>query len=308
MSRLEINFLNHKFKNPIITSSGCFGFGTEYEDYFDPNILGGIGIKGLTLQPRTGNIGTRVTETPAGMLNCVGLENSGIEAFKKEILPTLKDKLINTHIVANINGNTLEEYVELAKQVNNIKEIGLVELNLSCPNVKCGGMAFGVDPDAVGTITKAVKKVLNKPLIVKLSPNVTDIVKIAIAAEKNGADAISVINTVLGMAIDTKTQKPVLCNTFGGLSGACVKPIALRVIYQIYPHISIPIIGMGGICQPSDAIEFMMAGASIVSIGSGIFNNPLLPVEMIEYLENYCKEHKLKNISEIVGVAHGNQK
>ncbi len=304
---LKTKLFNKTLQNPIITSSGCFGFGLEYKNYFDPNILGGICLKGLTLEPRTGNIGTRVTETPAGMLNCVGLENPGIEQFKKTYLPLIEQEITKSAIIANINGSTIDEYVSLAKEVEKIDRIDFVELNLSCPNVKCGGMAFGTKPEMVGTIVKAVKEVLTKPLIVKLSPNVTDIVSIAKAAETNGADAISVINTLLGMAIDIKSKKPILCNTYGGLSGPCVKPVALRIIHQIYPHINIPIIGMGGITYPEDIIEFMMAGASVVSIGSGLFANPNLVQQSIEYLEKYCKENNLKNISEIVGIVHKNK-
>lgn len=305
---LKTKFLNKILKNPVITSSGCFGFGLEYQDYFDPNILGGICLKGLTLEKREGNLGTRIAETPAGMLNCVGLENPGIEEFKKDYLHKIEEIIKEPSIIANINGNTLEEYVELAKEINKISKIDYVELNLSCPNVKCGGMSFGTDPKMVGEITKVVKAVLNKPLIVKLTPNVTDIISIAKAAQENGADAISVINTVLGMAIDIKRKKPILCNTYGGLSGPCVKPIALRVIHQLYPHLHIPIIGMGGISCPEDIIEFMMVGASVVSIGSGLFANPNLVEESIQYLEQYCIDNKLKNISEIVGVVHDNNK
>lgn len=305
MNRLESNFLGVNFKNPVVTSSGCFGFGSEYMDYFDPNILGGIGIKGLTLEARTGNLGVRIAETPAGMLNCVGLENPGIEVFKDKILKEIKENGIHTNIIANINGSTVEEYVKLAKIVNEIEEIAIVELNISCPNVKNGGMAFGANPEVAGEITRKVKSVLTKkPLVVKLSPNVTSIVEIAKVVEKNGADAISLINTLLGMAIDVREKKPILGNIFGGLSGACVKPVALRMVYQVYKEVKIPILAMGGITSANDALEFMMAGATLVSVGSGIFRNPMLPVEIIEGLEEYAKENDLQNISEIVGAAH----
>lgn len=304
MSKLSLTFCGLSFKNPIVTSSGCFGFGYEYTQFFNPNILGGITLKGLTLLPREGNLGTRVTETPAGMLNCVGLENPGIEVFKEEILPILTNTTNDTNIIANINGNTVEEYVSLAKEVDKIDLIKLIEINVSCPNVKCGGMSFGTNPDMVAQVTKAVREVTKKPIIVKLSPNVTDIVSIAKQAEANGANAISVINTLLGMAIDIKTKKPVLCNTFGGLSGPCVKPVALRIVYQLYQALSIPIIGMGGIDSAEDILEFMMAGASMVSIGSCLFNKPHLPEQCLAYLEKYCEDNHLSNLQEIVGIAH----
>lgn len=304
MSRLKTNFLGVEMKNPVVTSSGCFGFGTEYKDYFDPNILGGIGIKGLTLEARDGNYGVRIAETPGGMLNCVGLENPGIEHFKTHTLKMMKEQGVNTKIIANINGKTVEEYIEIAKEVEKIKEIDIVELNISCPNVKDGGMAFGANPEVAGRVTKEVRKVLTKPLVVKLSPNVTDIAGIAKIVEENGADAVSLINTLLGMAIDIKSKKPLLGNVFGGFSGPAVKPVALRMVYQVYKAVKIPIIGMGGIASAEDALEFIMAGASVVSIGSAIFPNPMLPVEVIEGLEKYCKENNIENISELVGIAH----
>ena len=304
MERLKTNFLGIELKNPIVTSSGCFGFGLEYRDYFDPNILGGIVVKGLTLEPRDGNYGTRVTETPAGMLNCVGLENPGIEYFEKVILKEIAAAGINSPIIVNINGNTIEEYIEIAKRVEKLKDVSMIELNISCPNVKNGGMAFGANPDVVAAVTKAVREVTTKPLIVKLSPNVTDIVEIAKRVEENGADAISMINTLLGMAIDIKTKKPILGNIFGGFSGPAVKPVALRMVYQVSRAVKIPVIGMGGIASAEDAIEFIMAGASMVSLGTGIFGNPLLPIEVRDGLLKYCEENNLKNIDEIVGIAH----
>lgn len=303
MKKLNVNFLGIDFNNPILTSSGCFGFGLEYKDYFDPNELGGIVLKGLTLEPRTGNLGTRIAETPSGMLNCVGLENPGIDVLENEIIPNLMKQNINTKIIVNINGSTLEQYVEIAKRVNKIKEIHMVELNISCPNVKDGGMAFGANPEVAGKITKEVKKVLDKPLIVKLSPNVTNIVEIAKIVEESGADAISMINTLLGMKIDIKKGTPILGNTFGGLSGPAVRPVAVRMVYQVAQNINIPIIGMGGINSWEDAVEFIMAGATMVSIGTGIFPNPLLPLEIKEGLNNYCIENNLNNLQDIKGIA-----
>ena len=304
MNKLKVNFLNKEFKNPIITSSGCFGFGLEYKEYFDSNELGGITLKGLTLEARNGNYGVRIAETPGGMLNCVGLENPGINYFKDNILPELKKEGVETNLIANINGKVLEEYIEIAKIVETIPEIDLVELNISCPNVKDGGMAFGANPEIAGLITREVRKVTTKPLIVKLSPNVTNIVEIAKIVEANGADAISLINTLLGMKIDLKTRKPLLGNTMGGLSGPAVKPVAVRMVYQVYKTVNIPIIGMGGISSVEDALEFIMAGAKLISIGTGIFPNPMLPLEIKYGLEKYCEENGLENISELVGAAH----
>jgi dihydroorotate dehydrogenase (NAD+) catalytic subunit len=303
MNRLKINFLGVDMENPIMTASGCFGFGMEYKDYFDPNELGAVVLKGITLEPRNGNEGTRIAETPSGMLNCVGLENPGIENFKKVILEDIKGKL-DIPIVLNINGKTVEEYVELAKIVEEIDEVKMVELNISCPNVKDGGMAFGANPEVAGLVTKKVREVLSKPLIVKLSPNVSDIVQIAKIVEENGADAVALINTLLGMAIDIKKKKPILGNIFGGLSGPAVKPVALRMIYQVSQAVKIPVLGMGGINSTEDAVEFFMAGASAISLGTGIFGNPMLPVEIKEGLQKYCEEEGLQNISEIIGAAH----
>ena len=339
MNRLQTKFLGVDFKNPIVTSSGCFGFGLEYRDYFDPNVLGGIVVKGLTMEPRDGNYGTRIAETPGGMLNCVGLENPGIDYFETHILKDMKEAGITTNIIANINGKTVEEYIEIAKRVEKIKEVDIIELNISCPNVKdggmafganpevakrvekikevdiielnisCpnvkdGGMAFGANPEVAGRVTREVRKVTTKPLVIKLSPNVTDIAYIAKVVEENGADAVSLINTLLGMAIDLKTKKPLLGNTFGGFSGPAVKPVALRMVYQVYKAVNIPIVGMGGISSTEDALEFIMAGASMVSLGTGIFFNPVLPVEVAEGLQKYCEENNIENINELVGIVH----
>ncbi|MBC2855732.1 dihydroorotate dehydrogenase [Cetobacterium sp. 2A] len=304
MNRLETNFLGMVFKNPMVTSSGCFGFGLEYKDYFDPNELGGIVVKGITLEPRDGNYGTRIAETPGGMLNCVGLENPGVEYFENVILKDMRASGITSPIIININGKVIDEYVELAKRVEKMDEVDMIELNISCPNVKDGGMAFGSNPDVAGAVTKAVREVTTKPLIVKLSPNVTDIVKIAKIVEENGADAVSLINTLLGMAIDIKGRKPVLGNTFGGFSGPAVKPVALRMVYQVSQSVKIPVVGMGGISSTEDALEFMMAGATMVSLGTGLFSNPILPVEIKNGLEKFCIENNIDNISEIVGAAH----
>ena len=302
MSRLNIDFLGLKLNNPIMTASGCFGYGLEYKDYFNPNELGAAVLKGITLEPRTGNMGTRSAETPSGMLNSVGLENPGIEEFKK-LIPSIK-KEINIPLVANINGKVLEEYIEIAKEIEKVEDIAMVELNISCPNVKDGGMAFGANPEMARLVTKEVRKVLTKPMIVKLSPNVTNIVEIAKIVEEEGADGIALINTLLGMAIDIRRRKPILGNIMGGLSGPAVKPVALRMIYQVTQAVSIPVLGMGGIVSVEDAIEFFMAGASAISLGTGMFGNPRLPVEIKEGLEKYCIENNIENISEIVGAVH----
>ncbi|TDT67402.1 dihydroorotate dehydrogenase (NAD+) catalytic subunit [Hypnocyclicus thermotrophus] len=303
MNKLKTNFCGIDMKNPIMTASGTFGWGKEYSDYFDPNVLGAIVLKGLTLEPRKGNPGTRIAETPSGMLNSIGLENPGFEHFKNITMKELEED-ISTNLIVNLNGKTIEEYVELTEKIDKIDRIAGIELNISCPNVKDGGMAFGANPKIAAEVTRKVREVTKKPLIVKLSPNVTDISYIAKLVEDNGADAIAIINTLLGMAIDIEKKKPVLGNIFGGFSGPAVKPVALRIVYQVYKAVNIPILGMGGISSTKDAIEFMMAGASAVSLGTSIFTNPLLPVEVIEGLNKYCKEEKLKNISDIVGILH----
>ena len=301
MNRLQTKFLGVDFKNPIVTSSGCFGFGLEYRDYFDPNILGGIGIKGLTLEARDGNYGTRIAETPAGMLNCVGLENPGIEYFESHILPEMKAAGITTNIIANINGKTVEEYVEIAKRADKIKEIAVLELNISCPNVKDGGMAFGANPEVAARVTREVRKVTTKPLVVKLSPNVTDIAGIAKIVEENGADAVSLINTLLGMVIDLKTKKPLLGNTFGGFSGPAVKPVAVRMVYQTANAVKLPIIGMGGIANAEDALEFLMAGATMVSVGTANFNDPMTTIKVIDGIKDYCARNGIADVKELIG-------
>ena len=300
--RLETVFLGKTLKNNIITSSGCFGFGEEFRDYFDVNKLGAISLKGLTLEKREGNKGIRIAETPSGMLNCIGLENPGIDYFRDSIIPNIK---YSTPIIVNINGSTTEDYIKIAEIVNEIDRIDFVELNISCPNVKNGGLAFGVSCESAESITRLVKKVLTKkPLIVKLSPNVTDIATIAKSVENAGADSISLVNTFLAMKIDIKKRKPLLGNTFGGLSGDAIRPIAIRMVYQAFKAVSIPIIGMGGISSYEDALEFIMAGSSLVSVGASIFSNPLVGIEIIEGINNYLVENNINNIKDLVGVAH----
>ena len=301
MANLNVKFGNIDFKNPVVMASGTFGFGKEYNEIYDIQKLGGVSSKGLTLQKRDGNNGMRVWETLSGMMNSVGLENPGIQGFIDNELQFFKD--LDFVRIANVGGGTLEDYIEGVKLLND-QPVDMIELNISCPNVKDGGMAFGANPEVAGRVTREVRKVTTKPLVVKLSPNVTDIAYIAKVVEENGADAVSLINTLLGMAIDLKTKKPLLGNTFGGFSGPAVKPVALRMVYQVYKAVNIPIVGMGGISSTEDALEFIMAGASMVSLGTGIFFNPVLPVEVAEGLQKYCEENNIENINELVGIAH----
>ena len=302
MSKLTLDFLGLHLANPLMTASGCFGYGTDYANFFDPNILGAAVLKGLTLEPRDGNAGVRIAETPSGMLNCVGLENVGYDEFVRRVLPEILPQL-HIPLIININGKTAEEYAELAARLNGIAEVAAVELNISCPNVKHGGMAFGTDPAQTERVVSLVRAASRKPLIVKLSPNVTDITVFARIAEAQGADALSLINTVSGMAIDITTQKPLLGNIFGGLSGPAVKPIAVRMVYQVSQVTSLPIVGMGGIRTAEDAIEFILAGASAVAVGCGLFNNPCAAVEILDGLERYCERHQTA-VTDLVGRSH----
>ena len=295
----EIDFCGMKLKNPVTVASGTFGYGREYDQFIDLNKLGGIITKGTSLKPRAGNKPPRVCETASGMLNSIGLQNPGIEYFMNHDLPWLRK--FDTKIIVNACGNSIDEYVELAKILNGI-DIDAVELNLSCPNVKEGCMAFGVSYEGVKRVTSEVRKALtSKPLIVKLTPNVTDIVMPAKGAEEAGADAVSLINTLLGMKIDVDKQRPVLANNTGGLSGPAIKPIAVRMVYQVAQSIKIPILGLGGIISSEDVIEFMLAGATAVSIGTGNFISPDVSIKAIEGIENYMKKHNIDKISDIIG-------
>ncbi len=297
--RLKVNVCGVEFKNPVIPASGTYGYGREYECLYPLSKLGGISVKGTTLKPRQGNQGPRVAETPAGMLNSVGLQNGGAEKFLNYELPNLLTK--DTRIIANIAGASIEECAELASLINP-SAVDMVELNISCPNVKQGGAAFGTDCNVAAAVTAAVKKELpDKPLMVKLSPNVTSITDIAKAVEAAGADALSLINTLLGMRIDIKTRRPILRNNVGGLSGPAVFPVAVRMVWQTANAVKIPVVGMGGISTWEDAAEMMMAGASAVQVGAAIFADPYAPVKMIDGLEKYCEDNGIANISEIVG-------
>ena len=301
---ISVKLAGITLKNPVITASGTFGFGREYDNYYDISCLGAITIKGLTLKPRPGNPPPRIAETPAGMLNCIGLQNPGVEEFLREEMPWLKKRKVT--VIANINGNTVEEYGELARIIDCKTGVSALEVNISCPNVKSGGMNFGVVPEMAEAVVKTVKKHATLPVIVKLSPNVTDIVEMAKRVENAGADSLSLINTLLGMAIDIEKRKPLLENIFGGLSGPAVKPVALRMVWQVYRAVKIPLIGMGGISNTRDALEFIMAGATAVSIGTANFVNPYTCPEIIEGILHYCKENKVKQIKEIIGIAHHN--
>jgi dihydroorotate dehydrogenase (NAD+) catalytic subunit len=291
-----------KLKNPVITSSGTYGFGEEYADFYPPAVLGGITVKGITPLPRLGNPVPRLAETPCGMLNAVGLENPGLEEFLKSCLPRLKE--LETAVIVNISGFSLEDYALMASSMPEDSCIAALEVNISCPNIKHGGMAFGTDPRSAEEVLKVTRKHTKLPLIAKLSPNVTDIAEMAKAAEAGGADIISLINTLLGMRIDINTGKPVLANIMGGLSGPAVLPVAVRMVYQVFQAVKLPIIGMGGISNWQDAVEFMLAGASAVSVGTANFVNPLAPVEIIDGLEKYCLQKGYGSIREIVGLAH----
>lgn len=298
MTNLSVNIAGVTLKNPVITASGTFGFGREYNEYYNISELGAICVKGLTLTERTGNPPPRIAETPSGILNSVGLQNPGVKKFIADELPFLKS--IGATVIANIAGNTIDEYCEMASLLSET-ETDLIELNISCPNVKEGGVAFGVRCDTVEKITYEVKKKCKQPLIVKLSPNVTDIAEIARAAESAGADALSLINTILGMKINIKTRKPILHNNVGGLSGPAVKPVAVRMVWQVKNAIKIPIIGMGGIETGEDAVEFMLAGADAVAVGTACFIDPYAPIKVKNGIAAYLNENNIDDVKNIVG-------
>lgn len=299
MVDLNINLNGLNLKNPVMTASGTFGYGEEFMDFFDISCLGGVLVKGTTLNHREGNPYPRMAETPQGMLNAVGLQNKGVHYFADTIYPRIKD--IKTNMLVNVSGSTVDEYVETAKVVNSLENIPGIELNISCPNVKEGGMAFGTSCPSAVAVVNAVRKVYDKHLMVKLSPNVTDIAEIAKAVEDNGADSVSLINTLLGMAVNAKTRRPVLSTITGGLSGPAVKPIAIRMVWQVAQAVRIPIVGMGGIMNATDAIEFMLAGASAVQVGTANFIDPMVTVKIVEGIEQYCDENGFESASELIG-------
>lgn len=296
--RLAVEICGIQMNTPILTASGTFGFGEEFADFVNLERLGGVMVKGTTLLPRRGNEGVRMAETPAGMLNCIGLENPGAEVFLKETLPRLKK--YNMNIIVNISGSTTEDYGTLAEMLD-VDGVAAIELNVSCPNVKEGGIVFGTDPAAAAAVVRAAKSHTKKPVILKLSPNVTDIVMMAKAVEEAGADAVSLINTLMGMAIDIKTKRPVLGNITGGLSGPCVKPVALRMVWQVARAVKIPVLGMGGISTAEDAVEFLLAGASAVVVGTANFVDPAASMKIADGIAAYLDEQGFSHVNELVG-------
>jgi dihydroorotate dehydrogenase (NAD+) catalytic subunit len=288
-----------KFKNPVLTASGTFGYGSEYSDFINVSRLGGIVLKGTTVEPREGNPYPRMAETPSGMLNTVGLQNKGIDYFEKNIYPRVTE--FETNAIVNVNGSYIEDYIALAERINKLQNIPAIELNISCPNVKMGGMAFGTNPDSAREVIRAVRKVYSKILIVKLSPNVTNIVDFARISEEEGADSVSLINTLLGMAIDPVRMKPSLSTITGGLSGPAIKPVALRMVWQVARAVKIPVIGMGGIMTTSDAIEFLLAGASAIQVGTASFIDPQISVKILDGISDYLTEKGFSDLKEIVG-------
>ena len=298
MNKLAVNFAGVDFKNPVIPASGTFGYGKEYEEFFDLSKLGGISVKGTTEKLRTGNLPPRIAETPSGMLNSVGLQNPGVDHFIAHELPYLMGK--KTVIIANMAGSTADGYREVAEKLDRT-DVPMIEVNISCPNVKAGGAAFGVSCEGAAQITKIVCAATKKPIMIKLSPNVTNISEIAKAVEAEGADAVSLINTLLGMRIDIRTKRPILHNNVGGLSGPAVFPVAVRMVWQVANAVKIPVCGMGGISTWEDAVEMMMAGASTVQVGAALFNDPLAAVKIIDGLEKYVEDNHLNSINDIVG-------
>lgn len=299
MADLTVNIHDLQLKNPVMLASGTCGFAEEINDFYDVSQLGGVFLKGITLHNRDGNLYPRMAETPSGMLNAVGLQNRGIDYFIENIYPRIRD--YNTPLIINVNGSTVEEYIEVTEKVNELDKIPAIELNISCPNVKEGGMAFGITCPGAEMVTREVRRVYDKTLIVKLSPNVTDVAEIARAVEGQGADSISLVNTFVGMAIDAETRKPLLSTITGGLSGPAIKPIALRMVWQVSGAVKIPVIGMGGIMNTADAIEFLLAGASAVQIGTALFTDPFIPLQIIKGLNEYLEKHNFNQIQDLIG-------
>lgn len=299
MADLKVNIGALSLKNPVMTASGTFGYGEEFADFIDLSRLGGVIVKGTTLYHREGNPYPRMAETPAGMLNAVGLQNKGVDYFIEYIYPRIKD--IDTHFLVNVSGASVEDYVATAEKIAALERIPAIELNISCPNVKEGGMAFGTSCKSAAAVVRAVREAYPKTLIVKLSPNVTDITEIARAVEAEGADAVSLINTLLGMAIDAQRRRPVLSTVTGGLSGACVKPIALRMVWQTYHAVKIPIVGLGGIMNATDAIEFLLAGASAIEVGTANFIAPQISEKIVSGIDEYLDKNHISSVKELIG-------
>ncbi|MBR6746171.1 MAG: dihydroorotate dehydrogenase [Muribaculaceae bacterium] len=300
MAELGVKIGNLHLNNPVLTASGTFGYGEEFADFIDLNSLGGFIVKGTTLEPRQGNDYPRMVETPSGMLNAVGLQNKGVDYFIENIYPRLTE--YTSEIIVNISGSAVEDYAKVAEKLNALPRINAIEVNISCPNVKTGGMAFGTTTTGAAAVTKAVREAFDKTLIVKLSPNVTDITEIARAVEAEGADAVSLINTLMGMAIDVERQKPYLSTYTGGLSGAAVRPVAVRMVWQVHKAVKIPIIGLGGIMSGRDAMEFILAGATAIEVGTANFINPKVTVEIVDYINEYCQRHGVSDINQLIGI------
>lgn len=300
MAQLGVTIGSLKLNNPVLTASGTFGYGEEFSDFIDLDRLGGFIVKGTTLEPRQGNDYPRMVETPSGMLNAVGLQNKGIDYFIENIYPRLTK--YTSEIIVNISGSSVEDYAKVAEKLNVLPRINAIEVNISCPNVKTGGMAFGTTASGAASVTKAVREAFDKTLIVKLSPNVTDITGIARAAESEGADAVSLINTLMGMSIDVERQRPHLSTYTGGLSGAAVRPVAVRMVWQVHKAVKIPVIGLGGIMSGRDAVEFILAGATAVEIGTANFINPKVTVEIVEFIDDYCRRHGVSDINQLIGI------
>lgn len=297
---LDVKIHNLSLKNPVLTASGTFGYGEEFADFIDLSRLGGIIVKGTTGSHREGNAYPRMAETPSGMLNAVGLQNAGVDVFCQKTYPRICD--IDTNIIVNVSGSSIEEYCETAAKIDALDKIPAIELNISCPNVKKGGMGFGTDPKMAAQVVSEVRKVYHKTLIVKLTPNVTSITDIAKAVEEAGADSVSLINTMLGMAVDVERRRPVLSTITGGLSGPAVKPVAVRMVWQVAKAVKIPVIGLGGIASANDALEFLMAGATAVQIGTANFLDPTITIKVIDGLQDYLNRHNIKDINEIIGI------
>ena len=298
MADLRVNFAGIEFSNPVLVASGTYGFGREYGTYIDLNELGGICAKGLTLRPRAGNPAPRIAETAMGMLNSVGLQNPGVDAFIAEELPFLRE--FDTKVIANLSGNTVEEYAVMAEKLSDAG-VDLLEVNISCPNVKEGGLAFGTTTKGAADVTKAVRKKSKVPVMIKLSPNVSDIAEIAKAAEAEGADALSLINTLVGMRIDTETRRPILRNNIGGLSGPAILPVAIRMVYQVAQAVQVPILGMGGIQTAADAVEILLAGADMIALGTTCFVDPLAPMKLKRELTSYLDKHNIRRVTDLSG-------
>lgn len=303
MVDLKVNIGGLVFKNPVLTASGTFGFGEEFADFVDLNCLGGVIVKGTTLEPRQGNDYPRMAETPSGMLNAVGLQNKGVDYFIDTIYPRLK-KYLDMETIVNVSGSRIEDYAEVCRRLNERTDIRAVEINISCPNVKQGGMAFGTTTAGAAAVTKAVREAFDKTLIIKLSPNVTDITEIARAVEAEGADAVSMINTLMGMAVDVERRRPKLSTVTGGLSGPAVRPVAVRMVWQTYKAVKIPIIGLGGIMSANDALEFIMAGATAVQVGTANFVDPSVTEKIVDGLAEYCRRHGETSIRNLIGCIH----